>query len=60
MAKTIEEALAALIMPEKEESKRSPQEIWDMIANKSSLKEMGFSDNSELKQFMEDNPYDSI
>jgi len=38
----------------------SPREIWDMLANKDSFDKMGFSSEEELKQFIVDNPYDSL
>ena len=37
---------------------KSIREIWEMIGNKASLEEMGFANESEKRQWMEENPYD--
>jgi hypothetical protein len=43
----------------KEEPKKvfDPREIWDGIAQKKNYKELGFKTEDELKQFLNDNPY---
>jgi hypothetical protein len=44
----------------KEEPKKvfSPKEVWDGIAEKKNYKQLGFASEEELKQFLNDNPYD--
>lgn len=61
MAKlTIEDLLNSLNGGNTKENKLSPREIWDMIANKESYDKMGFSSESELKEFIAENPYENI
>lgn len=60
MAKSIEDLLNSLIIPDKDENNFSPREIWDMIANKESFDSMGFSSEEDLEKWIEDNPYENI
>lgn len=58
---TIDDILDSLCnMDNDKRNKLSPREIWDLIANKASLEDMGFDTESEKKEFIEENPYNSL
>jgi hypothetical protein len=62
MAKlTIEDLLNSLKGDNNKETNHlSPREIWDMVANKESFDKMGFSSESELKEYLKNNPYNNL
>ena len=61
MALTIEDLLNSLKGDNnKTTNGLSPREIWDMVANKESFDKMGFSSESELKEYLENNPYNNL
>jgi len=41
-------------------NKLSPIEIWNMITNRVSCEKMGFADEEELKDWINDNPYSNL
>lgn len=59
MAASIEDLLNALESPSSGQ-KMSPKKFWDKLANGEEWDEMGFDNEEEFDQFMEDNPYADI
>lgn len=41
-------------------SNLSPKDVWDGLAEKKDYKTLGFESEDALKDFLVDNPYDSI
>ena len=41
-------------------SDKNPREIWEMVANRESYEKMGFASESELSQYLKDNPYENL
>jgi hypothetical protein len=58
---SIDELLSMLENPNnKDENSLSAREIWDMIANRESHEKMGFSSESEMKDWILENPYSDL
>ena len=60
MSYTFDDLLNALKPSNNSSNKLTPREIWGMIANKESYDKMGFSSESELKDFIAENPYNNL